>query len=57
MDGGMDAAVSIALRRRRRGGVLQSKTPMPKSGRTPDLGKRKGLQRYPFLPQAKKIQA
>jgi hypothetical protein len=30
---------------------------MPKSGRTPDFGTRKGLERYPFLPEAKKIQA
>jgi hypothetical protein len=29
-------------------GVLLCKTPMPKSGRTPDFGTRKGLQRYPF---------
>jgi hypothetical protein len=31
--------------------------PIPKSGRTPDFGTRKGLERYPFLPEAKKIQA
>jgi hypothetical protein len=53
----MDAAVSIAIRRRRIDGVCLRQTPMSKSGRTPDFGTRKGLQRYPFLPEAKKIQA
>jgi hypothetical protein len=40
----MDGAVSIAIRRRRIDGVCLRQTPMPKSGRTPDFGTRKGLE-------------
>jgi hypothetical protein len=54
---------SIALRRRRRDGVLRNplgclaKLRCQNPAWMPDFGTRKGLKRYPFLPQAKKIQA
>jgi hypothetical protein len=54
----MDAAVSIAIRLWWIDGVcalrkLRCRNPAG----TPDYGTRKGLERYPFLPEAKKIQA
>jgi hypothetical protein len=42
----------LAIRRRRIDGVCRRQ-----AGRDAVLQQRKGLKRYPFLPQAKKIQA
>jgi hypothetical protein len=68
----MDAAVFIAIRQWRIDGVcrrparmpataihefLLCKNSKPENGKDAVFRQRKGLKRYPFLPEAKKIQA